>query len=201
MCCAAGYFFVGPQITTDEKVSAMHDAMLARGDAVARPPASFGEPSPSSPYARKPPLKTEGSQNGSQNGVGASSVSDARFEKLACAVEAQEARLDKLTASVDALAAALHTNTKMLARIGAADRRQSGQLLQKRPPTRQQSASALEDVAPLSSVDRSRPQPRERSRAAAPAAAPAAAASDDAYAPQREPLGGSHTAEGAALNA
>lgn len=88
--------------------------------------------------------------------------------QLAACVVAQDERIDKLAASVDALAAALHTNTKMLARIGAIERRQSSATNLKGRASRAHvnGADAEAELAPLSNVDKSRP---ERMRTVAPA--------------------------------
>jgi len=162
---ATGYFFVGPQMTTDEKVSVLHEAYcLSHGIHLIQPESSKGHVARAStsmtaertiPVARAPTAANEtplGLRPADVAPGGGSASVDERFDRLTAMAESTDERLAKLTVSFESFASMLTM------RLGAAEKLQDRVALR-----RSMSTHAMEDrdgddeLAPRSAITKSRP--------------------------------------------
>jgi hypothetical protein len=159
---ASGYFWVGPQMSTDDKISALYERQPLPSLGITDAEAALritDTPPPSAP----PPALVPAPPS--------ASAEEAR---------STEARLDRLQTSVDLLAESFGCfQTSVTAQFAMADlaRRQAKlSKKQKRPPPLPSSGNADDEVAPFSTADKSRPFQLQRVKTAATTAELAATA-------------------------
>lgn len=151
---ARGYFFVGPQMTTDEKVSALHDAF--KPTSLRPTPALVGSASTAAPP----------------------SAAEPRLAALSAPSTEVDARLEQLIAVVSGMSAVATTTDERVTKLGAAFESLASTLATRRGPLGRApsslSAHPLESsrgddgVAPRSGNTKSRPPlpPRRAATAA-----------------------------------